>query len=155
MPFARFIIRFRIAVIIIITLITIIMSVCSFQLRIESDILNSLPPDDRYVKLFNYIGEQYNGNHIALVIIEDDIFSNNVIDKMIMLTDSLEILDFGSIISLMTLTDIRDNNGIIEISPLIDRELLPFSDSALEPTSCIRPFSQSWSDTRQDRPRSV
>ncbi len=108
------------------------MSVCSFQLRIESDILNSLPPDDRYVKLFNYIGEQYNGNHIALVIIEDDIFSNNVIDKMIMLTDSLEILDFGSIISLMTLTDIRDNNGIIEISPLIDRELLPFSDSALD-----------------------
>lgn len=132
MHLAKMIMRFRVLIIIIVSILTVVFGIISLKLSIDSDILNSLPRDDRYVQLFNYIGEVFNGNHVAVAVIEGDIISEQAISGLVSLTDSIETLGLGSVISLAGITDIRDNNGIIEISPLIDRYNLPYSETDMD-----------------------
>lgn len=132
MHLAKLIVRFRTPIIIIVSLLTIAFGILSLKLSIDSDILNSLPDDDQYVQLFNYIGEAFNGNHVAVAVIEGDILSNNCLSALIALSDSIESLELGAVISLAGITDIRDNNGVIEIAPLIDRYNMPYSQSGMD-----------------------
>ena len=132
MIFSHFIIKNRVWIIIAIIIITVFFALYALKLNIDSDVLNTLPKNDINVQTFNYIGDTFNGNHIAVIVIEGNIISNNILKNIHMLTDSLDKMDFGSIISLTSITDMRNNNGILEIGPLIDRDELPLSNDELD-----------------------
>ncbi len=132
MAFSHFIIKNRVWIIIAIIIITVFFALSALKLNIDSDVLNTLPKDDINVQTFNYIGDTFNGNHIAIIVIEGNIISNSILKNIHMLTDSLNIMDFGSIISLTSITDIRNNKGILEIGPLIDRDELPLNSDELD-----------------------
>ncbi|MCK4524775.1 hypothetical protein KAU15_07595, partial [candidate division WOR-3 bacterium] len=113
MIFSHFIIKNRVWIIIAIIIITVFFALYALKLNIDSDVLNTLPKNDINVQTFNYIGDTFNGNHIAVIVIEGNIISNNILKNIHMLTDSLDKMDFGSIISLTSITDMRNNNGIL------------------------------------------
>ncbi len=72
---AALVINYRIGIIIGTILLTLFFGYSLRNLTINPDIVSYFPKDDPVVELFNYIGEEYGGNQIAIVAIEaDEIF---------------------------------------------------------------------------------
>ncbi|RKY04919.1 hypothetical protein DRP77_02520 [Candidatus Poribacteria bacterium] len=104
------------------------------RLWVNSDIISYLKPDDPAVKLFNRIGEEYEGNQIVMVGIEaDDVFSPRVLRLVGDMTEAFKRLDgVGSVTSLTNTIDIREVDGTLEVGDLIPKGELPSSPEELK-----------------------
>ena len=67
---AETILKLRAVIIFSVFVITVILGYFVKDLKINSDILSYLPKEDPAVKLFNYIGDAYGGNQLALIALE-------------------------------------------------------------------------------------
>ena len=132
--FAEFVIKHRKAVIFITVLITLILGYCLKDLTINADITSYLPKSDPVVKLFNYIGEEYGGNSLAMVALEtDNIFNKETIEQLNYLTSQFKLLDGVSYVtSLANVLDIKKGEDGIEIGRLIDEYALPKTAKELQ-----------------------
>lgn len=128
--FSRFVIRFRIYVIVTTVVFTAISVYFLRYLRINPDFTSYLPKDDEVVRSFERIGNDYGGNLLALIAIEaDDIFTPGAIGDINTLTSELEVLEGVSYVTSMTnVLDIRAGEQGIEIGKLIDKYDLPATD---------------------------
>ncbi|MCX7983418.1 MAG: MMPL family transporter [Bacteroidetes bacterium] len=130
MNLAKFIIRFRFAIITLTIIFTLISVYFSTQLTINSDFSSYLPESDEAVRALNYISHQYSGKHIAIVAVKSkDIFLRETIEKIQFLTSQFKRIDGVSYVtSLTNIIDIRKSNDFIEISKLIDERTFPITD---------------------------
>lgn len=127
--FANSIIRYRKMVIVITLLLTIFFGYFIKDIKVNSDILSSLPKDDKTAMLFNRIGKQYGGNDVAMIAIEtDNVFKKETLEQIRQITDSIKtIKEIGSVTSLTDVIDIKSSEEGIEIGKLIDENNLPES----------------------------
>ncbi|NOX36056.1 MAG: RND family transporter [Calditrichaeota bacterium] len=97
------------------------------HIRVNSDILANLNPDDPAVVLFNRIGETYAGTELALVGLEaDDVFTYETLQTIHQLTQAFSrIPGVASVMSLTDILDIRSVEGGLEVGRLIDKHRIP------------------------------
>ena len=132
---AELIIKFRIGIIVGTILMTIVLGYSLKNLTINPDIVSYFPKGDPVVELFNYIGEEYGGNQIAVVAIEaDEIFQKDIISNIQEITSDIQMLDGVSYVTSITnVLNIKDDEfGGIEIGKLIDEYELPESIEELQ-----------------------
>ena len=132
--FSEFVIKNSKLVVFVTLVLTLIFGFFLKDLKINPDIISALPQNDPDVKLFNYIGDEYGGNSLALIAIEtDEIFNKNTIKNIADLTDKIKFLDGVSYVtSLTNVLDIKKGNDGIETGRLIDEYNLPKADKKLE-----------------------
>ncbi|MBI5218524.1 MAG: RND family transporter [Bacteroidia bacterium] len=121
------IIKYRKAIIAAILVLTVFFGYFIKDIKVNSDILSSLPKDDKTAILFNRIGKQYGGNDIAMIAIEtDNIFKKETLEQIRQITDSIKtIKEIGSVTSLTDVIDIKSSEAGIEIGKLVDENNLP------------------------------
>ncbi len=131
--FSELVLRYRKIIMFITVLLTLVLGYFIKDLKINPDIFSYLPKSDPAVKLFDYIGEKYGGNYLAIVALEtDDIFSKETIEKINQLTNEFKLVDGVSYVtSLTNVLDIKKGEGGIEIGKLIDEYNLPQTDEEL------------------------
>ena len=140
---AELIIKFRIGIIVGAILLTLFFGYSLRNLTINPDIVSYFPKDDPVVELFNYIGEEYGGNQIAIVAIEsEEIFQKDIIRNIQEITSDIQMLDGVSYVtSLTNVLDIKNDELFgIEIGKLIDEYELPES---LEELQTIKEYTLS------------
>lgn len=123
-----FLIKKRIFYLGFVILLTIFFVFGILRLKIQGDILKALPPDEPYIKMFNEIGEEFEGNLIGMVILkgEPDIFNEKTFRKIQELTEEYKKIDgVSNVISLTDIMDIKKIEEGIEVGKLLPRGYIP------------------------------
>ena len=131
---AELTIRLRWFNIIVVTGLTIFFFIQALSLKINADILSSLPDDDPVALLYKKIGKEFGGNDIGMVVLEtDNIFTHEAVSHIKQVTDSIKLSQgISSVTSLVNIIDIKNSEWGIEIGNLVDEYNLPTSKSALD-----------------------
>ncbi len=130
--FADFLIRKKWLVFLGLALISVFLISGFKYLWIDSDYAHSFPPDNPVVKLFNYAGEKFGSNYIAMIGLEtDNIFNYKSLMRIKELTEKFKkIKGVSDVTSLINVMDIRKTPGGIEVADLFDT--IPKSPKALK-----------------------
>jgi len=125
--FARGIIRMKWLIIAMVIGLTAFLGYQAKDIKIDSDIISSLPDDDPSALLYKDIGKEFGGNDMGMIIIEtDDVFNPEVIRHIKEITDALMIFDeVSTVTSLTNVLDIKGSEWGIEIGTLLDEYDLP------------------------------
>jgi len=120
---------------VIIMLVVVITALLAFQIpgiKINSDVISSLPDNDPDAVLLKKIGAQFGGNKMGMIILEcDNVFTPDVLKHVSQVTDSVkEIQGVSSVTSLTNIMDIKEGEEGMEIGKLIDEGNLPQSPEA-------------------------
>jgi len=131
--FAEIVLKFRLIIILAVFLITIFFGYGLTKVKINSDMLSYLKPDDPIIKLFNQIGDDYGGNTLVLVAIENkDIFSVKSLELIRDLSEQYsQINDVSGVTSLTNVLDIKKTEDGLEISKLINKNNMPTTKEEL------------------------
>lgn len=125
--FSNSVIKFRWAILIIVILLTIFFGYQFKYLKVDSNIVNSLPEDDSVVQLFKEVGEKFGGNEMGMIILQN----HNVLDPVVLkhiqqITDTLTQLDgIGSVTSLTNMMNINVKGDDFEVGKLINDKNRP------------------------------
>jgi predicted RND superfamily exporter protein len=116
----------------IILLVLVITAFFAYQIpniRINSDVISSLPDHDPDAVLLKKIGSQFGGNRMGMIILEsDNIFTPGVLEHVRQITDSLEEIEgISSVTSLTNTMDIKAGEYGMEIGKLVDENDMPDS----------------------------
>jgi len=132
--FAQFILKFRWLIISLVFIITIFLGYQIGNLKINSDIISSLPDDDPDAALFKQIGKEFGGNNIGMIILEtDNIFKKEVIEHVHQITDTLRMMDgISNVTSLTNIMEIKGTDFGIEVGKLVDEYDLPDTQIELD-----------------------
>jgi predicted RND superfamily exporter protein len=132
--FTESVIRFRIAIIVSVVLITVFMAIGLSKVVINSDMVSYLDPENPTIQLFNHISEQYGGNNIIMVAVEsEDIFTNEALTVIRDITESCHTVSgVMSVTSITDILDMRDTEFGLEIKRLINKNDIPTDSMELE-----------------------
>ena len=99
------------------------------SLKIDADILRSLPDEDPDARLLKKIGENFGGNNMGVIILEtDNIYQTSVLEHIQLLTDTLANIDgITTVSSLTNIINIKGGDYGIEIGKLVDEYEMPES----------------------------
>lgn len=124
------IIAFKWPIIILVSVLTLVLGLQIRNLRIDADVLSSLPDSDPDALLMRQIGQNFGGNRMGIVILEtDNIYKTEVIEHIRILTDTIERIDgISSVSSLSNIINIKGGDSGIEIGQLVDEYKLPESE---------------------------
>ena len=90
--FAESVVKFRWIIIITALALTTVLGYQVKNLKINSDVLSSLPDDDRAASLYKKVGTQFGGNDMGMIVLEaDNVFKAEVLQHVKQITDSLKI----------------------------------------------------------------
>lgn len=122
-----FILKNRIAVLVIVAIITIFMGFQMGNLKINSDIINSLPDDDPAAVLYREIGDKYKGSTVGIIIITDDnLYSAKTISDLSKITEIVQnTKGIESVTGLTNIINIKSDEFGLEIGHLVDEYNLP------------------------------
>jgi len=125
--FADFVIKYRMAIMAVVTLLTVFFGYQLKDIKVNSDIISYLSPDDPGVQLFNRIGEEYAGTSIAMIGLEaNNVFDYESLTVINNLTEKLkQINGVASVMSLTDVLDIRSVEDGLEVARLIDKNNIP------------------------------
>jgi len=131
---AKFIIRYRLIIGVLILIITLFLGFEATKIKINPDIVSYFPKSDPVVKTFNTIGSHFGGNQIAMIAINSpNLFTPRIIKKMVAITDSLSNMEgISSVIDMVNTIDITSENGDITIRKLIDEDNIPITRAAID-----------------------
>ncbi|HUX97311.1 MAG TPA: MMPL family transporter [Bacteroidales bacterium] len=131
--FSSFILKIKWLIIILVSATTIFLSFQIPHIKINSDVINSLPENDKDAVLLRKIGARFGGNKTGMVIIQsDNIFTTEVLCHIRQITDTLsETENISSVLSLTNAIDIRSDGDNLEIGKLIDEETIPETEEEL------------------------
>lgn len=132
--FAEYVIKLRWLIVTAVFLLTIFFGYQITNLKINADIITSLPDDDPAAKLFKDIGTEFGGNDMGMIVLEtNDIFDAEVIERIRTLTDSVKFTQgVSSVTSLTNILDIKSSEWGIEIGKLVDEYDLPSTREELD-----------------------
>lgn len=130
---ARQIIEKNRIVIVLFILTTLFLGFFLRNLKINPDILSYFPKNDPDVRLFNYLGEEYGGNSLAMIVLEArDVFTTETIAVIHELTTRLQLEPGVAYATSLTNTlDIKTDEYGFEIGRLVDVGNLPRGPEAL------------------------
>ena len=99
------------------------------SLKIDADIVRSLPDEDPDAKLLKKIGKNFGGNNMGVIILEtDNIYQTSVLKHIQIITDTLANIDgITTVSSLTNIINIKGGDYGIEIGKLVDEYELPES----------------------------
>jgi predicted RND superfamily exporter protein len=131
--FSRFVLKARWYIILTVLVITGLLAWQIPSIKINSDVVSSLPENDKDAVLLKKIGSEFGGNKTGMIILEtDDIFTTETLLHVKMLSDTLaEINGVSSVTSLTNIMDIRADENGLEIGKLVDADNLPESSDQL------------------------
>src|SRR5690554_3044517 len=114
-------------------LITLFLGFFLGNLRINPDILSYFPKNDPDVQLLNYLGKEYGGNSLAMIVLEaGDVFTTETIGLIHELTTQLQLEPGVAYVTSLTNTlDIKTDEYGFEIGRLVDTANLPRDPEAL------------------------
>ncbi|MBW2703039.1 MAG: RND family transporter [Deltaproteobacteria bacterium] len=134
--YAEFVIRFRIAIIVLTLGITGWLGYEISTLTVNSDILSYLPQDKETVKVFNQVGKVFGGNSMGVIAFEasdGNVFSAKALKTIRGLTHEYEKIDgVRSVISITNVLDIKKIEGGLEIGKLVPKDRIPETKEELE-----------------------
>ena len=132
--FAESVVKFRWIIIITALALTIVLGYQVKNLKINSDVISSLPDDDPAASLYKKVGTQYGGNDMGMIVLEtDNVFKTEVLQHVKQITDSIRITHgISTITSITNVIDIKNNDGGIEIGKLLDEYNIPKSKQQLD-----------------------
>jgi predicted RND superfamily exporter protein len=121
------VIKIKWLIIILVTAVTIYLAWQIPGIRINSDVISSLPDSDPDAVLLKKIGAQFGGNKMGMIILEsDNIFTSGVIKDVRRISDTLaQIEGISSVTSLTNIMDIKEGENGMDIGKLIDENDLP------------------------------
>lgn len=124
---SRAILKFRQIIIGVFILLTLFLGYQIKDIKINSDVISSLPDDDPHASLLKQVGEKFGGNRIGMVILENDnIFTTEVLQHVQMITDTLKEMEgISSVTSLTNIVDIKNTEDGLEVGKLVDEYDLP------------------------------
>ena len=104
------------------------------DIQTQPDIMSYMPKNDSLIKLFDYIGKEYGGNLIAMIVLEtDDVFNLKTLNHIAQLTEQFQNLEgVQSVTSLTNILNIKMTDEGLEIGPLIDTENPPGTRAELK-----------------------
>jgi uncharacterized protein len=128
------IIKLRWVIIFLVIAITAFLGLQIPDIKINSDVISSLPESDKDAALIKKIGSRFGGNKTGMIIIEtENIFTAEILGHIRQITDTLtETENISSVLSLTNAVDIRSEEEGIEISKLVDEETIPRSKEELD-----------------------
>lgn len=131
---AEGIVKLRWLIIVVVVVLTAFLGYQIKDLKIDSDIISSLPDDDPAALLYKNIGKEFGGNDMGMIIIEtDNVFKKEVIEYVKQITDTLRITDgISTVTSLTNVLDIKGSEWGIEIGTLLDEYDLPDTKAELD-----------------------
>lgn len=131
---ARSIIKYRWVTISLVVVLTVFLGLQIKNLRLNPDVISSLPDSDPDAALLKQINEQFEVNNMGMVILEtDNIFTNEVLSHIKLITDTLLMTPgVASVTSLTNVHEIRRSEGGIEIGKLLDEYDLPDTPEELQ-----------------------
>jgi predicted RND superfamily exporter protein len=130
----RIVLKIRWFIILMVLAITVFLAFQIPSIRINSDVISSLPDNDKDAVLLKRIGSKFGGSRTGMIIIESgNVFSSEVLKHVKQLTDTVsEINGISSVTSLTSIMDIKADENGLEIGKLIDGDNLPGSSEELE-----------------------
>ncbi len=125
--FSEFVVKTKWYIIFFVIIATVFFTFQIPGIKINSDVISSLPADDKDAVLLKKIGEKFGGNRLGMVILDDEnIFSNEVLKHIKLITDSLKQIEgISSVTSLTNTMQIKESEDGIEIGKLVDEYDLP------------------------------
>jgi hypothetical protein len=131
---ARAIVKFRWVIILIVVALTVFLGLQIRNLKINSDVISSLPDDDPHASLLKEVGEKFGGNKIGMVILETtSIYTPEVLQHVSQITDSLMLMEgISSVTSLTNILDIKSGEDGLEVGKLVDEYNMPDSPEEFE-----------------------
>ncbi|MCX7863380.1 MAG: MMPL family transporter [Bacteroidales bacterium] len=104
------------------------------KLKVNPDVISYLPKDDYVAMLFDSIGQTYQGNTTAVVGYKcDDVFTEKSLKELKAITDTLKYFPgISSVNSLINVIDIREEDSVLQVVPLIDEYNIPSSKKELD-----------------------
>lgn len=132
MTLEKFIFKFRLPIIIIFSLITLLLAFNLTQLEIEPNLNNLMPADMPSRVQTNYIDSAFGSNNLVMIILETpDILEPATLKRVKELTHAFQRqAGIERVISLFTLKDIRYEDGAMIVNPAIGR--IPRSKESTE-----------------------
>jgi predicted RND superfamily exporter protein len=123
------ILKIRWLIIIIVLAITVFLALQIPSIRINSDVISSLPDNDPDALLLKKIGAKFGGNKTGMIILESgNIFTPEVLSHVRQITDSLaEIEGISAVTSLTNIMEIKADENGLEVGKLIDSDNMPDS----------------------------
>ena len=127
------VIKIRWVILLLVLSVTVFLGYQITNIKINSDVISSLPDDDPDAVLLKKIGAQFGGNKTGMIILEcDNVFTPEVLKHVRQVTDSVkEIQGVSSVTSLTNIMDIKESEDGMEIGKLVDENDLPDSPEEL------------------------
>ena len=131
---AKAIVKLRWVIIILVLGITAFFGYHINDIKINSDIISSLPDDDPAAHLYKQIGEEFGGNDAGMIVLEtDNVYKTEVLEHIKQVTDSLKVMEeVSTVTSLTDIIDIKGEEWGIEIGKLVDEYDLPDTQAELD-----------------------
>jgi predicted RND superfamily exporter protein len=129
----KIVLKIKWLIIVLVLAITVFLAFQIPHIRINSDVISSLPDNDPDAVLLKKIGAKFGGNKTGMIIIEsDNVFTSEVIEHVKLITDTIsDIEGISSVTSLTSVMDIKADENGLEIGKLIDEDNLPDSPEEL------------------------
>ncbi len=124
---AAFIVRHRWPVLVAVLAVTGFFFWGMGKLEVKTDFMTSFDPNEPVVKLYDYMGQAFGGNDVALVALEtDDVFRRDILGAMRGFARKAETLEgVDSVLCLTDMMDIRKTADGIEVGDLFNPGELP------------------------------
>jgi len=131
---AELIVKLKWLIIALVVTLTIVFGYHIGDLKINSDIISSLPDDDPTAMMYKNIGKQFGGNDMGMIALEtDNVFTTKVLEHVKQITDSLKITPgISTVTSITDIIDIKNAEWGIEIGKLVDEYDLPTTQAQLD-----------------------
>jgi predicted RND superfamily exporter protein len=124
---SKVILKWKWPVIVVSILLTAFFTFELTKIRVNSNVIDSLPASDSVVSLFKSIGEKYGGNEVGVVIVQsDNVFRPLVLKDIQKITDTLSKLKrVGAVTSLTNILNFESVGDDFQVKPLINMQKLP------------------------------
>jgi len=129
----KIILKIRWLIILLVFAITVVLAWQIPSIRINSDVISSLPDTDPHAVLLKKIGAQFGGNKMGMIILEsENIFTPEVLEHVRQITDTVKLIEgVSSVTSLTNIMDIKEGESGMDIGKLVDENDLPDSPEEL------------------------
>ena len=125
--FSKFVINSKWAIIAVVSILTVFFAYQILSIKVDSNIVNSLPKDDPEASLFRAVGDRFGSNEIGMIIIKsDNVLMPNVLHDITLITDTLsEIHQLTAVTSISNIMNLQVIDDDFEINNLINNENIP------------------------------
>lgn len=131
---SELIVKYRFLIVVVTLGITAFLGYQITNLKMDSDIINSLPDNDTTAVLYKHIGNEFGGNSMGMVILKtENVFKTSVLEDVKRVTDSLQLMPgISTVTSLTNIIEIRGGDFGIDVGHLLDEYDLPKTQAQLD-----------------------